>query len=133
MMFVAIAHGGPDGSYSLSIPDAPGCFTAGDTLEETIANATEAMTGFFQDMPIPRPRTLDEVIADPQARADAQGGMFLLVSFPEPPRSLERVSVSVAPDVARVLDRQAGETGMSRDALLDKAAREVFGATIVSA
>lgn len=33
----------PEGGYSVEVPELPGCFTEGDTLEEALANAREAI------------------------------------------------------------------------------------------
>lgn len=35
----------PEGGYTATVPALPGCVTEGDTLEETIANAREAIEG----------------------------------------------------------------------------------------
>lgn len=37
---IAIEHA-PGKSYSVQVPDLPGCFSAGDTLDEAIANAAK--------------------------------------------------------------------------------------------
>jgi predicted RNase H-like HicB family nuclease len=33
----------PEGGYSVEVPELPGCFTEGDTFEEALANAREAI------------------------------------------------------------------------------------------
>jgi predicted RNase H-like HicB family nuclease len=33
-----------DGGYTVTVPALPGCITEGDTLEEALANAREAIT-----------------------------------------------------------------------------------------
>ncbi|MBI2939617.1 MAG: type II toxin-antitoxin system HicB family antitoxin [Chloroflexi bacterium] len=55
-----------EGGYSVSVPALPGCHTQGDTLEEAIANAREAIQCYIEGLladgePIP------EEIAHPQA------------------------------------------------------------------
>ena len=37
-----------EGGYSVTVPALPGCITEGDTFEEAIANAREAITGFVK-------------------------------------------------------------------------------------
>ncbi len=40
----------PDGSaYNVEVPDLDGCFTFGETLEEALANAEEAISLWLQD------------------------------------------------------------------------------------
>jgi predicted RNase H-like HicB family nuclease len=42
---IAIEAGDEQHAYGVTVPDLPGCFSAGDTMEEAIANAKEAITG----------------------------------------------------------------------------------------
>jgi antitoxin HicB len=37
-----------DGGYTVTVPALPGCVTQGDTLEEAIAMANEAIRGFLE-------------------------------------------------------------------------------------
>lgn len=50
-----------DGGYSVSFPDLDGCFTQGDTLEEALENAREAMELTLEDVfdgePLPASKT----------------------------------------------------------------------------
>lgn len=39
---IAMEHA-PDKAYGVQFPDLPGCFSAGDTLDEAIFNAAEAL------------------------------------------------------------------------------------------
>lgn len=73
--YVAFVHKAAGTSYGVSFPDVPGCISAGDTLEEALANAAEALAGHFALMraggePIPSPRSLAAVKADPDAAED---------------------------------------------------------------
>ncbi len=38
-----------EGGYVVDVPMLPGCHTQGDTLEEAIANAREAIAGWIAD------------------------------------------------------------------------------------
>lgn len=51
------------GRYSSVFPELPGCASAGDTEEEAIANAREALELWFEpsDVPVPETATLVEV------------------------------------------------------------------------
>ena len=40
--FIAIEPGTDDTAFGVVVPDLPGCFSSGDTLEEAIDNANEA-------------------------------------------------------------------------------------------
>jgi predicted RNase H-like HicB family nuclease len=41
---IAIEPGDKTHAWGVAVPDLPGCFSAGDTMDEAIANASEAMT-----------------------------------------------------------------------------------------
>lgn len=50
----------PDGGYTVVVPALPGCFTQGETVEDALANAREAILLTIEDMeergePIPDP------------------------------------------------------------------------------
>jgi predicted RNase H-like HicB family nuclease len=47
-----------DGGYTVTVPGLPGCVTEGDTFEDAIVNAREAIRGYFEaltkeGLPIP--------------------------------------------------------------------------------
>ena len=57
-----------DGGYTVHVPALPGCHTQGETLEEAIANAREAITGYLEalaadGLPIPREREGAQAVA----------------------------------------------------------------------
>lgn len=45
---IAIESGDDDHAYGVTVPDLPGCFSAGDTLDEAILNAKEAIAGHIE-------------------------------------------------------------------------------------
>ncbi|HLA11227.1 MAG TPA: type II toxin-antitoxin system HicB family antitoxin [Pyrinomonadaceae bacterium] len=51
------------GRYSSVFPELPGCASAGDTEDEAIANAKEALELWFEpsEMPVPKAARLVEV------------------------------------------------------------------------
>lgn len=42
MRYLAVIHKDPGSYYGVTIPDLPGCFSAGDTFEDAAAQAQEA-------------------------------------------------------------------------------------------
>ncbi len=70
--FLALIEKETDSCFGVSFPDWPGCFSAGDTLDEAIENAAEALTLMAEDWTeftgteIPTPRTIDELRNDPE-------------------------------------------------------------------
>jgi len=56
----------PDDAYVVQVPDLPGCMTDGDTLEEAIRNARDAIAAWIADArevgdPVPQPSRYDLV------------------------------------------------------------------------
>jgi len=39
-----------EGGYVVTVPALPGCVTEGDTVEEAIANAEEAIAGYIESL-----------------------------------------------------------------------------------
>lgn len=65
MRFVVVIHKDADSSYGVTVPDLPGCFSAGDTLDEAIENAREAIECHIEGLlidhePVPVARPIDE-------------------------------------------------------------------------
>jgi predicted RNase H-like HicB family nuclease len=60
---------GPDHAVGVWFPDLPGCFSAGDTIEEALAKAPEAAATWLDALdgkPWPRSRPLHELRKDPE-------------------------------------------------------------------
>ena len=45
---IAIERGSDTEAFGVTVPDIPGCFSAGDTLEEAIENVKEAISGHLE-------------------------------------------------------------------------------------
>jgi predicted RNase H-like HicB family nuclease len=83
--YVALVHKDDGTSYGVSFPDVPGCISAGDTLEEALANAAEALGGHLALMrkdhdPIPRPRSAGAIKSDPELAADLEDAIVKVVT-----------------------------------------------------
>jgi len=48
MHFNIILEPAEEGGYNVIVPALDGCFTQGDTMEEALKNAKEAITCFFK-------------------------------------------------------------------------------------
>ena len=70
LFFPAILEKEPDSIYGVTFPDFPGCVSAGDTAEEALVNAHEALAGHVALMvqdgeALPKPTAVEDVAADP--------------------------------------------------------------------
>jgi predicted RNase H-like HicB family nuclease len=86
--YIALVHKDEGTSYGVSFPDVPGCIASGETFEEAVALAGEALASHFDLMradgdPLPVPRSYDELKHDPEFIADADGAIVTMVT-PQP-------------------------------------------------
>jgi predicted RNase H-like HicB family nuclease len=85
--YVAIIEdAGQDRATGVWFPDLPGCFSAGDTVDEALRNAPEAVALYAEalgDRRMPAPRPLSQLQKDPSFRAEAEGHMVALISVPQ--------------------------------------------------
>ena len=93
-----LIHKDPDSDYGVTVPDLRGCFSGGDTLDEAVAMAHEAITGHLETMlieglglPVPELRSLQEHQANP----DFADGIWTLVEVDISKISVEMVQVSI--------------------------------------
>jgi predicted RNase H-like HicB family nuclease len=68
---IAIEPRTDEAAYGVVVPDLPGCFSAGDTLEEAIAGTEEAGLAWIETAldagdPIPAPSPLEAIRANPE-------------------------------------------------------------------
>ena len=83
--YIALVHKDDGTSYGVSFPDVPGCISAGDTFEEAVANASEALAGHFAAMradgeTIPAPRSFDALKRDPEFAEDSADAIVTMVT-----------------------------------------------------
>jgi predicted RNase H-like HicB family nuclease len=69
--YIVIVHKDQNSAYGMSFPDAPGCFSAADEIDDLFAMAAEALELWAEGMredgdPLPPPRDLSEIKADPK-------------------------------------------------------------------
>lgn len=125
--YVALIHKDADSDFGVSFPDFPGIATAGRTLDEARAMAEEALAFHVEGMVedgdvIPRPSSLDAVMADPAAR----DGVVTLISLKSAAKRAVRVNVTLPEDVLAEIDRYAGSRGLTRSGFLAHAAKRAM-------
>ena len=86
--YIAIVEdAGPETAIGIWFPDLPGCFSAGDDIDDALRNAEEALALFAESerdegRTLPSPRTLSELRKDPQTANDIRDYMVALVPLP---------------------------------------------------
>jgi len=118
---IVIEEGSQDTAFGVAVPDLPGCFSAGDTLDEALDGAKEAVAAWVDaaidsGQPIPAPSSLESVRQLP----DYDGWTFGLVEL-DPALfddSIERVNITLPKRVLRRLDDLAASRHQSRGAFI---------------
>jgi len=125
MFYPIVIHKDPDSTFGVTVPDLPGCFSAGDTLDEALRMSQEAIElhieGLLEDNDaVPMPRSIDEH----QSSNEFQGGILALVDvdLDKLMGPAERINISVPRFALRKIDSAAAKSGMNRSQFLVKAA-----------
>ena len=84
--YVAIVEEEVGKAIGVWFPDLPGCVSAGDTLDEAMLNAAEALQLWAEAMvesgqKIPPPRSLTDLKADSEIAQDLAAFMVALIPF----------------------------------------------------
>ncbi len=80
--FIAIEPGTDDTAFGVVVPDLPGCFSSGDTLEEAIDNANEAAKLWLETV-IDDGGTVPSAssFADLQTKNDYKGWIWAVINI----------------------------------------------------
>ena len=123
---IAIEPGTETTAWGVAVPDLPGCFSAGDTMEEAMENARQAIDQHVEIMiedgaPIPATRPLAELQAD----TAYAGWVWAVVDVPVEKYlgPAEKINITVPRLVLARIDAYAKSHGMSRSGFLVEAAR----------
>jgi predicted RNase H-like HicB family nuclease len=85
--YVAIVEdAGAETAIGIWFPDLPGCFSAGDDVDEAPRNAHEALALYAEaeaqeGRALPKPRSLSALRADPSVMPDLRDHMVALVAL----------------------------------------------------
>ena len=114
--------------WGVRIPDFPGCFGGGPTIEAVVADATRALREFAADMvtdgeEIPAPRAYEEVEQEIKAGGEPWGIVVFIPLLLHQSRPV-RANISLDAGLLAAIDEAAKERGLTRSALLASAARE---------
>jgi predicted RNase H-like HicB family nuclease len=83
--YIAIVEdAGPETAIGVWFPDLPGCFSAGDDVDEALRNAEEALTLYSEaeaklGRALPPPRPLSALRNDPAMASDIRDHMVALI------------------------------------------------------
>lgn len=127
--YIALVRKAEGTAYSVDFPDFPGCITAGDSLDEAVKLANEALVFHVKGMRedgdlLPRPSTLEEIQADPEEMEDV--ALAFLVQVPEQGGKSVRINITIEEGLLSRIDDYAKSHGRTRSAFLAEAAQEAM-------
>jgi predicted RNase H-like HicB family nuclease len=85
--YVAIVEeAGAEKAVGIWFPDLPGCFSAGDDIDDALRNAREALALYAEaeareGRALPKPRTISALKSDPDIIPDLQDHIVALVAL----------------------------------------------------
>jgi predicted RNase H-like HicB family nuclease len=123
MLFPVIVHHKRRSAFGVTIPDLPGCITAGATLDEALRNVQEAVETYLHgETIVPVASPLDRWARDP----DYADGIFALVDVDLDFMADEtvRVNITAKRSALALIDRVAKDRGEDRSEFLIRAALE---------
>lgn len=127
MRYPVVIHKDETSDYGVTVPDLPGCFSAGETLDEALTEVVEAIECHLEGMlqngePIPTPETVEYHQANP----DFADGIwaFVTVDLSKLSGKSRRVNITVPERLLTLMDQYAGQHGETRSGLIAQAAME---------
>jgi len=131
MRYPVVIHKDPDSDYGVTMPDLPGCFSAGDTIDDALVQAIEAIECHLEGMlldeeAIPIPKSIEYHRHNP----DYADGVWALVSIDLSKLSgkSKRVNITVPERLLSLMDRYASQQGETRSGLIAQATMEYIAA-----
>ncbi len=114
---IAIEPGDANHAFGVVVPDLPGCFSAGDTLDEAVDNAKEAIELWLETViddngVIPESSSISDLQANPEFKGWVWA--VITVDISELSDKAERVNITIPARVLRRIDAAAKEAGESR-------------------
>jgi predicted RNase H-like HicB family nuclease len=127
MRYPVVIHKDPASGYGVTVPDLPGCFSAGETLDEALMEVVEAIECHLEGLlldgePVPTPQSVEYHQSNP----DYTGGVWAIVAIDLAKLSgkTKRVNVTLPERILALMDKYASENGESRSGLITQAALE---------
>lgn len=125
---------GKKGAYGVTVPDLPGCTSAGKTTDEALRNAVEAVRMWAEDAAaqgeaIPRARALEKLRQDADvAEALEEGAALAVVPLILDSGRAVRANLSFDAGLLGAIDEAAEARGLTRSAFIATAARDKIAA-----
>ena len=127
MRYPVVVHKDTKSAYGVTVPDLPGCFSAGETLDEALQQVVEAIECHLEGLlldgeAIPSPKTVEYH----QSNSDYSDGVwaFATVDLTKVSGKTRRINITLPERVLNLMDKYADEHGETRSGLIAQAAVE---------
>lgn len=129
MRFPVVLHSDDGVRYGVTVPDLPGCFSAGDTFDDALESVVEAidlhLEGIVEDggeIPLPR------AIAEHRANPDYAGGVWAAVEIDVTrfDGRAEKINITLPRNLLARIDAYVKSHGATRSGFLAEAARRAM-------
>lgn len=131
MRYPIVLHTDDGVRYGVTVPDLPGCFSAGDTFDDALDSAREAidlhaegLAAEDQDLPLAR------AITEHRANPDYANGVWAVVDvdLSRYQGKAEKINITIPRRLLARVDEYARARGESRSGFLARAAQEAMRA-----
>jgi predicted RNase H-like HicB family nuclease len=121
--YIAIIHKEADSDYGVSFPDLPGVISAGETMEEAIKQANEALNfhieGLIEDgEKIPHPSSLENIERDIEYK-DSEQALIIITVDVQKSVKYKRINISLPEDVIDQADKYAKASHTTRSGFIN--------------
>lgn len=117
MLYPVVVHQDGDSAFGVTVPDLPGCFSAGESLEDAISNVREAIDLHLEclvedDEEIPKASELNELTH----REDLSGGVWVLIDIDATKYmgSVDRLNITLPHLLVTKIDKVVSESKLFR-------------------
>ncbi len=127
MRYPVVIHKDEDSDCGVTVPDLPGCFSAGDTFDDALVQAVEAIECHIEGLLIDEEQIpLLSPIESHQKNPDYANGVWALVTvdFSKLSGKAKRINITLPERLVTVMDRYASAHGETRSGLIAQATME---------
>ncbi|NQZ11071.1 MAG: type II toxin-antitoxin system HicB family antitoxin, partial [Algicola sp.] len=121
MKYPIVIHKDLESDYGVTVPDIPGCFSAGSSVEEAIEMAKEAIECHIEGLIMDNdPMPISTAIDKHQQNSQYDDGIWAMVEVDISKLSVKskRVNITIPEYLLNTVDQYAKQHGESRSGLL---------------
>ena len=125
MKFVLAIQTDAGKAYGVTVPDLAGCFSSGDSLEEALENAAEAIDAHVELLAESGQELVPvKSLTEHKSNPDYQGADWVIIDVPVEKYygPSEKINITVPPIALRRIDRFTKQINENRSAFFVKAA-----------